>query len=133
MSSSASSDLRVLCRKLASLSPSQLPRSLPSLVTHVLRSQDALSAPQDAKPKGDASESAMLVYKLKTSITTLLNGRTREARFVAISLIKAAVDVGGWETLRAAGPWVQGLLSIVQVPPSLPSSPCENTSEANMV
>jgi hypothetical protein len=75
----------------------------------------------------------MLVYKLKTSITTLLNGRTREARFAAISLIKAAVDVGGWETLRGAGPWVQGLLAIIQVLSPLPSRPFEITSEANTV
>jgi hypothetical protein len=57
----------------------------------------------------------MLVHKLKTSITTLLNGRSREGRFVAIGLVKAAVDVGGWETLRGSAAWVSGLLSIVQV------------------
>lgn len=57
----------------------------------------------------------MLVHKLKTSITTHLNGRSREGRFAAIGLIKAAVDVGGWETLRGSEAWVRGLLSIVQV------------------
>jgi hypothetical protein len=57
----------------------------------------------------------MLVHKLKTSITTLLNGRSREGRFAAIGLVKAAVDVGGWETLRDSEAWVRGLLSIVQV------------------
>lgn len=56
----------------------------------------------------------MLVHKLKTSITTHLNGRSREGRFAAIGLIKAAVDVGGWETLRGSEAWVRGLLSIVQ-------------------
>lgn len=115
MSSSASTDLRVLTRKLTSIPPAQLPHSLPSLIRHVLRCRDALSAPQDPKAKGDASQTSMLVHKLKTSITTHLNGRSREGRFAAIGLIKAAVDVGGWETLRGSEAWVRGLLSIVQV------------------
>ncbi|TFA97699.1 Pre-rRNA-processing protein rix1 [Trichoderma ghanense] len=115
MSSSASTaDLRVLTRKLTSIPPAQLPHSLPSLIRHVLRCRDALSAPQDPKAKGDASQTAMLVHKLKTSITTHLNGRSREGRFAAIGLIKAAVDVGGWETLRGSEAWVRGLVSIVQ-------------------
>ncbi|KAL6866939.1 rRNA processing/ribosome biogenesis domain-containing protein [Trichoderma novae-zelandiae] len=115
MSSSASTtDLRVLTRKLTSMPPAQLPHSLPSLIRHVLRCRDALSAPQDPKLKGDASQTSMLVHKLKTSITTHLNGRSREGRFAAIGLIKAAVDVGGWETLRGSEAWVRGLLSIVQ-------------------
>ncbi|KAL6833998.1 rRNA processing/ribosome biogenesis domain-containing protein [Trichoderma sp. SZMC 28015] len=114
MSSSASTDLRVLTRKLTSIPPAQLPHSLPSLIRHVLRCRDALSAPQDPKAKGDASQTSMLVHKLKTSITTHLNGRSREGRFAAIGLIKAAVDVGGWETLRGSEAWVRGLLSIVQ-------------------
>ncbi|RFU73563.1 hypothetical protein TARUN_8692 [Trichoderma arundinaceum] len=114
MSSSASTDLRVLTRKLTSLPPAQLPHSLPSLIRHILRCRDALSAPQDPKLKGDASQTSVLVHKLKTSITTLLNGRSREGRFAAIGLVKAAVDVGGWETLRGSEAWVRGLLSIVQ-------------------
>ena len=57
----------------------------------------------------------MLVNKLKTTLTTLVNSRTREPRFAAIALIKTAVDVGGWEVLRECKPWVLGLLSIVQV------------------
>ncbi|KAL7921943.1 rRNA processing/ribosome biogenesis domain-containing protein [Trichoderma austrokoningii] len=115
MSSSASTtDLRVLTRKLTSIPPVQLPHSLPSLIRHVLRCRAALSAPQDPKAKGDGSQTSMLVHKLKTSITTLLNGRSREGRFVAIGLVKAAVDVGGWETLRGSAAWVSGLLSIVQ-------------------
>ncbi|KOS18576.1 Pre-rRNA-processing protein rix1 [Escovopsis weberi] len=114
MSNQLPPDLKVLCRKLTSIPPAQLPHSLPCLVRHVLNCRDALSAPQDQKLKADASQAALHIHKLRTSITTLLNGRSREGRFVAIGLIKAAVDVGGWETLRGAEPWVRGLLSIVQ-------------------
>ncbi|KAI9166619.1 Pre-rRNA-processing protein rix1 [Paramyrothecium foliicola] len=121
MSASPPPDLRVICRKLTSIPPAQLPHALPSLTNHILRCKEPLSAPQDAKPKDNASESSLLVHKLKTSITTLLNGRSREARFAAVALIKAIVDVGGWEVLRGSGPWVNGLLSIIQKGDPMPS------------
>ncbi|KAF7552760.1 hypothetical protein G7046_g7304 [Stylonectria norvegica] len=114
MSNSLPPDLRVLCRKLTSLAPAQLPHSLPSLINHVLHCKEPLSAPQEAKLKDNSTESSQLVHKLKASITTLLNGRSREGRFAAVGLIKAVVDVGGWEVLRGSQPWVSGLLSIVQ-------------------
>ncbi len=57
----------------------------------------------------------MLVHKLKTHITTLLNGRNSSGRFAAICLIKAAIDVGGWETLRTSDVWIKGLIGILQV------------------
>ncbi|UNI14006.1 hypothetical protein JDV02_000690 [Purpureocillium takamizusanense] len=117
-------DLRVLCRKLTSIPPAQLPHALPALARHVVRCRDALSAPHEQKPKDDASSqgggssssssTAGLVHKLKTTVTTLLNGRSREARFAAVGLVKAVVDVGGWEMLRASEPWARGLLSIIQ-------------------
>ncbi|KFA79517.1 hypothetical protein S40288_01066 [Stachybotrys chartarum IBT 40288] len=115
MSTPMPPDLRVLCRKLTSIPPAQLPRALPSLIRHVIRCKDCLAAPHDQKLKTNASESAVLVHTLKTTITnTLLNGRSREGRFAAIGLIKAIIDVGGWEALRGSEPWVQGLLSIIQ-------------------
>lgn len=57
----------------------------------------------------------MLVHKLKTIITTLLNGKSAAGRFTGVTLVKAVVDVGGWECLRESGPWVRSLLSILQV------------------
>ncbi|KAK8146298.1 hypothetical protein G3M48_003284 [Beauveria asiatica] len=106
-------DLRVLCRKLTTTPPDLLPHQLPALSRNVLRCKDVLTAQHDAKNKEDASTSA-LVHRFKRSITTLLEGRSRDGRFAAIVLIKAVVDVGGWEILRTAAPWVNGLLSIVQ-------------------
>jgi pre-rRNA-processing protein RIX1 len=115
MSASVPTDLRVICRKLASASAADLSRSLPSLVNHVLRCKQALSAPQDTKAKGESSDCAFLVQKLKKSITTLLESRDKNERFTAIALVKAAVDVGGWEVLRGSAPWVRGLIAIVKV------------------
>ncbi|QPH02279.1 hypothetical protein C2857_006488 [Epichloe festucae Fl1] len=115
------SDLKVLCRKLATMPQAQLPHAVPSLTKHILRCRDVLSSPHDPKSKNDGSQSSQLVHKLRASVTTLLNGRSREARFAAIGLIKAMIDVGGWEILRTSDSWVRGLLSIVQKGDPFPS------------
>jgi hypothetical protein len=57
----------------------------------------------------------MLVHKLRTHITTLLTGRNSSGRFAAVCLIKAVIDVGGWESLRASDPWLKGLIGVLQV------------------
>lgn len=106
-------DLRVLCRRLTSTPVDELPRVCPVLVSHVLRCGPALSAPQDAKDK--ASETPMLVHKLRTHITTLLTGKNPAGRFAAVCLVKAVIDVGGWESLRASHPWLRGLIGVLQV------------------
>lgn len=108
-------DLRVLCRRLGSAPVDDLPRLCPLLVGHALRCGGPLSAPQDAKPKDKASETPMLVHKLRTHITTLLTGKNPAGRFAAVCLVKAVVDVGGWESLRAADAWVRGLVGVLQV------------------
>ncbi|PHH69035.1 hypothetical protein CDD80_7057 [Ophiocordyceps camponoti-rufipedis] len=110
-------DLEILCKKLSSTPPALLPRSLPALTNHASRCGPALSTtpPDQKKPKDDdGSRTAVLVHRLKTTTTTLLTGRSPEARFAAVGVVKAVVDVGGWETLRGVEPWVRGLLSIVQ-------------------
>ncbi|KAM0324355.1 hypothetical protein ACHAQA_008136 [Verticillium albo-atrum] len=107
-------DLRVLCRRLTSTPPAQLPHSIPAFIGHVVRCRDILSTPHDPKAKDGANEAYMLVHKLKTIITTLLNGKSSAGRFTGVTLVKAVIDVGGWECLRESGPWVRSLLSIIQ-------------------
>ncbi|PHH77618.1 hypothetical protein CDD82_3447 [Ophiocordyceps australis] len=114
MASQPPPDLGVLCTKLSSTPAIQLPHALPVLTRHVVRCKDALSAPQEQKLKDNASQSSLLIHKIKTQIITLLNGRSREGRFAAVGLVKAVIDVGGWEMLRGSEPWVRGLLSIMQ-------------------
>jgi len=108
-------ELRVLCRRLVSTPTEELPRLCPVLVGLVLRCGGPLSAVPGAGAKDKASEASMLVHKLRTHITTLLNGRTASGRFVAICLIKAVIDVGGWESLRVSDSWIRGLISAMQV------------------
>jgi hypothetical protein len=57
----------------------------------------------------------MLVHKLRTRITTLLTGKNSSGRFAAVCLVKAVIDVGGWESLRAADPWLRHLIGVLQV------------------
>lgn len=112
---SVPSELRILCLRLTSTPPNDLPSLVPSLVQYVLQCQIPLSTPSVNAGKADASQSAVLVHKLKTQLTTLLNGKSAPGRFAAIVLIKVVVEVGGWEILRDAGSWVRGLLSILGV------------------
>lgn len=115
MSLPAPADLRVLCRILTSSAPEDLPRLCRALVGHVSRCAGPLSAHQDGKGKDKLSEAASLVHKLRTRITALLQGKSAPGRFAAVVLVKAVVDVGGWECLRTSEAWIAGLLSVVRV------------------
>jgi len=108
-------ELRVLCLKLSSTPVTDLPRITPTLLRHVLRCQIPLSKAVGNAAKADASSSSVLVHKLKTQLSALLNGKAPEGRFAAVVLIKAIVEVGGWEVLQSAESWVRGLLSILNV------------------
>ncbi|KAK7990927.1 hypothetical protein PG990_015207 [Apiospora arundinis] len=107
-------ELRSLCRKLTATKTEQLPSLLPLLLKDIQRCSGPLSAPQDAKTGANSTEANVLVHKLRTQITTLLNGRTVEGRFVAVALVKAYIETGGWESLRTSDAWVKGLLSVLQ-------------------
>ncbi len=115
-------ELRVLCFQLSSTPVVDLPRLTPTLSRHVLRCQIPLSSPSGNAAKTDAPASSVLVHKLKTQLSTLLNGKSSEGRFTAVVLIKAVVEVGGWEILRGAESWVRGLLSILGVRKCQPDS-----------
>jgi hypothetical protein len=109
-------ELRVLCRRLASTPVDDLPRLCPLLVSHVLRCAGPLSAPQDGKAKDkSSSDTPVLVHKLRTHITTLLTGKNPAGRFAGVCLVKAVIDVGGWESLRASDAWLRGLIGVLQV------------------
>lgn len=110
-------ELRVLCFQLSSTLPADLPPLVPTLLRHVSRCQVPLSSPAGSSSSADASASSVLVHKLKTHLSSLLSGKSPEGRFTAVVLIKAVVDVGGWEILQGAEAWVRGLLSILGVGP----------------
>ena len=106
-------ELGWLCSQLATLPTEDLPRHVPELLRLILRCQVALSSP--AASKSAPSEFTVPVHKLKTQISSLLNGKSPEGRFAAVVLVKGAVEVGGWEVLQTCEPWVRGLLSVLVV------------------
>jgi pre-rRNA-processing protein RIX1 len=110
-------ELRVLCLQLSnnSFEEGDLPYLTPKLLQHVLRCQVPLSQPAGSSAKAEAS---VLVHKLKTLLSTLLKSESSGGRFAAVVLIKAVVEVGGWEVLQSTelkSQWVPGLLSILVV------------------
>lgn len=107
----------MLCFNLSNTPAADLPRITPSLLSHVLRCHAPLSSSSAISAKNDSSASAssVLVHKLKTQLSTLLNGKSSEGRFAAIVLIKGVVEVGGWEVLQGSESWVRGLLAVLGV------------------
>jgi hypothetical protein len=69
--------------------------------------------------KKDTSEASVLIHKLKTQISTLLQSRNVEQRYAATTLVKAVTDVAGWDILKGSDAWVRGLLLILGVGVSL--------------
>lgn len=104
-----------MCQKLASNVPSELLIDLEGLQQIVLRCGGALSSQSETTPKAGNTETSLHVHKLKTQVTTLLNGKTSDGRLVATVLIRGIVDVGGWEVLKGIEPWVRGLLAMLVV------------------
>ncbi|EPE30228.1 ARM repeat-containing protein [Glarea lozoyensis ATCC 20868] len=109
-------ELRLLCFQLSATPTTDLPRIVPNLQRYVLRCQKPLSTLPLSTPKADASAASVLVHKLKTQLSSLINGRNPEGRFAAAVLIKSVIEVGGWEVLRGAESWVRGLLSTLAKP-----------------
>lgn len=111
-------DLRVLCFQLSTTAAEDLPRLTPTLLHRIARCQLPLSSPAGSSAGPDASASSVLVHKLKTQLSTLLKGQSPEGRFAAVVLVKAVVEVGGWEVLQSSelkSSWIPGLLSVLVV------------------
>ena len=114
-------ELRLLTSQLT-LPPAQILPRLPHLTSLVLRCREVLLQPNDQKPAaraggaaGSAAEATALVHRLRSSISSLIGGRSLEGRLVGAALAKAVIDVGGWESLRASDGWVRSLLGVLQV------------------
>ena len=107
--------LRVVTQRLSSTPSKQLPHVAPYLATTVAQSGKALATPtKDSKAIGD-TESTVIIHKLKTQLSALLQDKSPEARYAAVILIKATVEVGGWNILQGLAAWARGLIGILGV------------------
>ncbi|KAL1641617.1 hypothetical protein SLS58_005892 [Diplodia intermedia] len=111
----AANALKAVTYRLSSVPAKQLPALIPHVTATLPACKPVLAAPQIASGK-DASETAVLVHKFRTQISTLLQDRAVEGRWAAVILAKSAIELGGWEMLQKSGPWVRGLLGILAKP-----------------
>ncbi|KAH7087478.1 rRNA processing/ribosome biogenesis-domain-containing protein [Paraphoma chrysanthemicola] len=107
--------LRALTFRISSTPTPQLPHHVPAIAASLANCRTLLASPQTSVSKS-SSESAVAIHKFRTLLSTLLQDRTIQGRWSAIILIKATIEVGGWETLQKCLPWVRGLLGILNKP-----------------
>ena len=123
-----SDPLGAITQRLAGAPQAQLPHLVSSLTNDLTHCRMVLSASANHQTH-HGPESVVLVHKYKTQISTLLQDKRVEARWAAVVLVKATVQVGGWEVLQGAAVWVRALLGILGVnmdPFSLPADQVEN-------
>ncbi len=107
--------LRSLTQRLSSTATVDLPHVVPFLATTISKSGAILAEVDSQSRKKSDSEAAVVVHKLKTQISTLLQDKSKEARWAAIILVKATVEAGKWIVLQASGNWVRAMLGILGV------------------
>ena len=107
--------LRVVTQRLSSTPVKQLPHVAPYLAVNIAHNGQALAkSSKDDKLVG-RTDSALIVHKLKTQLSALLQDKNREARYAAVILIRATVEVGGWNVLQGVGAWVRDLVGLLGV------------------
>ena len=107
--------LRVVTQRLSSTPFKQLPQISSYLVNIIAQHGKALATfSKEGQAVGEA-ESAVLVHKLKTQLSVLVQDKNPEARYAAVILIRATVEIGGWNILQGIGAWVRGLIGILGV------------------
>lgn len=110
------STLKALTFRISSTPTSQLPQHVAAIAASLANCRTLLSSTQASGAKASSSETSVAVHKFRTLISTLLQDRTVQGRWSAIVLVKATIEVGGWETLQKSLPWVRGLLGFLNKP-----------------
>ncbi|EFW16480.1 hypothetical protein D8B26_005804 [Coccidioides posadasii str. Silveira] len=108
--------LRAATHRLTITPVEELPSMAAYLASTLGESSAILSTPEHQRKAAGASDTGLLVTKLKARITSLLQDRSIEGRWTAIILAKAAIEAGQWEILRGCEPWVRALLAILAKP-----------------
>ena len=69
-----------------------------------------------AKYGQDDRDSTTSSHRLKTHLSSLLQEKSREARWAAVVLIKATLESSGQNGLQSVGPWARGILGLLAKP-----------------
>jgi pre-rRNA-processing protein RIX1 len=108
--------LRALTFRISSTATSQLPQHVTAIAALLANCRSLFSSPHTTASKA-SSEASVAIHKYLTLLSALLLDRTIQGRWSSIVLIKATIEIGGWEILQQkALRWVQGLLGILKKP-----------------
>ena len=107
--------LRMVTQRLSNTQTTQLPHVAQFLAGSITESRKAFDVAHNESHKGPGINTSVLIHKLKTQLSALLQDRSPYARFAAPILIKATIEVGGWNVLHGVGPWVRGMIGILRV------------------
>lgn len=104
--------LRAITYRLSSTPIKQLPPVAAQIAASIWSCKDVLSANPDSSKL--PTEITNIAHRFKTTITSLLQDRTIEGRWVAVVLTKAAIEAGGLAILSKANGWVKCLIAILK-------------------
>lgn len=107
--------LRVVTQRLSSTPCKQLPHVAPYLATTIAQYGNSLAPPAKEGQISGETDFAVIIHKLKTQLSALLQDKNPEARYAAVVLIKPTIETGGWNVLQGVGAWVRGLIGILGV------------------
>jgi len=102
--------LRAIATRLTSTPIDELPHQIGYLATAVTSCGDILRSPS---PNNDQ---AVLLHKLRTRVSALLQDRTAEGRYCGIVIAKALIETGGSAFLSESSSWVRSLISCLNKP-----------------
>ncbi|KAL8869682.1 MAG: hypothetical protein Q9174_004089 [Haloplaca sp. 1 TL-2023] len=109
--------LRSVTQRLTSTPISRLPHVIPSLLHAISSCGDVLALEiSEGHNNANQAETAVVVHKLKTQISTLLQDRNKEARWSAVVLVKAIIEAGSYTVLRESEKWTRALIGLLRRP-----------------
>lgn len=102
--------LRAIANRLTSTSVDDLTCQVGHLATSIANCQDILQS------QNLTNDQSIVVHKLKTRTSSLLQDRTLEGRFCGIVVVRALVEAGGLVVLSETGSWIRALISCLNKP-----------------
>lgn len=101
---STQSVLRAVANRLAVCATEELPRQVGFLSTSIASCGDALRFSK-------TGDDAVIIHKIKTKTSALLQDRTYEGRLSGIVITRALIEAGGVEILGESSNWVRNLIT----------------------
>lgn len=105
-SSSSVSILRAIANRLTNTPVEKLPAQIGFLATSLSDCRDLLQTSDSTK-----NDIQLLIHKLKTRTSSLLQDRSPEGRLAGIILVRSLVEAGGRSFLADSNSWVRALIT----------------------